>query len=79
MKAYVMCDASNGYCCKFSLYTGKTYNQDPSECGKIYDLVMELMKDYNGKGHHSRRSSAIARTQELAEWRRCKKRHGKET
>ena len=45
-------NASNGYCYKFSLYTGKTYNKDPSECGKIYDLVTDLMKDYNGKGHH---------------------------
>ena len=51
MKAYMLCDATNGYICKFQLYTGKTNNK-PSEAGIIFDLVMDLLKEYYGKGHH---------------------------
>ena len=47
IKAYMLCDATNGYCTKFKLYTGKSFQQ-PSE----YDLVMDMMRNYFGKGYH---------------------------
>ena len=50
MKAYMLCDSENGYVCQFKLYTGKT--TVVSEAGKTYDLVMELVRDYVGKGYH---------------------------
>ena len=50
VKSYQLCDSSNGYCCKFEIYTGE--NQDPpSAKGKTYDLVMRLMQPYLNAGH----------------------------
>ena len=43
VKSYQLCDSSNGYCCRFEIYTG--VNQEPpSAKGKTYDLVMRLMR-----------------------------------
>ena len=42
VKSYQLCDSSNGYCCRFEIYTG--VNQEPpSAKGKTYNLVMRLM------------------------------------
>ena len=51
MKAYMLCDSSNGYCMKFELYTGKV-DKKKVEVGITYDLVMRLMKEFRSKGHH---------------------------
>ena len=51
IKAYMLCDATNGYCTKFKLYTGKSFQQ-PGEYGATYDLVMDMMRNYFGKGYH---------------------------
>ena len=51
IKAYMICDATNGYCSKFKLYTAKS-SKEPSEYGATYDLVMDLMRGYFGKGYH---------------------------
>ena len=51
IKVYMICDATNGYCSKFKLYTGKS-SKEPSEYGATYDLVMDLMRGYFGKGYH---------------------------
>ena len=49
VKSYQLCDSSNGYCCKFEIYTGG--NQDPpSAKGKTYDPVMRLMQPYLNAG-----------------------------
>lgn len=50
MKAYMLCDSTNGYVVKFKLYTGK-YEVD-SEGGKTYNLVMDFMKAYEHQGYH---------------------------
>ena len=53
MKAYMMCDATNGYILKFHLYVGKS--DDPeyvSYHGRLWDIVMELMKGRFFVGHH---------------------------
>ncbi|XP_070576771.1 piggyBac transposable element-derived protein 4-like [Ptychodera flava] len=49
-KAYEVCDSSNGYCCKFELYTVRS-DETTSGKGKTYDLVMGLMDGYLRKGH----------------------------
>lgn len=49
IKAYELNDSQNGYCCQFSLYTGKT-EEAPSRNGKTNDLVMNLMEPYLNKG-----------------------------
>ncbi|XP_052269913.1 piggyBac transposable element-derived protein 4-like [Dreissena polymorpha] len=53
LQAYMLCDASTGYCLKFHLYTGKTFRQNILETGhgRTYDLCMHLLKGYFGKGH----------------------------
>ena len=49
VKSYQLCDSSNGYCCRFEIYTG--VNQEPpSAKGKTYDLVMRLMQPYLNVG-----------------------------
>ena len=49
VKSYHLCDSSNGYCCRFEIYTG--VNQEPpSAKGKTYDLVMRLMQPYLNVG-----------------------------
>jgi len=49
VKLFMLCDSSNGYCPRFEIYHGTS--TQPSEKGKIYDLVMRLMDPYLGKGH----------------------------
>ena len=44
VKLFMLCDSSNGYCSRFEIYHG-------SPKGKIYDLVMRLVKPYLKKGH----------------------------
>ena len=49
VKSYQLCDSSNGYCCRFEIYTG--VNQEPpSAKGKTYNLVMRLMQPYLNVG-----------------------------
>lgn len=50
IKAYMICDAVNGYCSKFKLYTGKPANP-PSHNGATYHLTMDLMRGFFGRGH----------------------------
>ena len=50
IKAYMICDATNGYCLKFRLYTGKS-DLPVSSNGAMYDLVLDMMKGYFGRGH----------------------------
>lgn len=45
----MLCDSTNGYCSRFEMYHGSQENQ--SDKGKIYDLVMRLINPYLGKGH----------------------------
>ena len=54
MKAYMLCDSHNGYVLKFQLYIGKEDMTDkaPSQLGKTFDLVRELMAGYRFKGYH---------------------------
>ncbi|XP_062570286.1 piggyBac transposable element-derived protein 4-like [Saccostrea cucullata] len=49
VKLFMLCDSSNGYCSRFEMYHGTQENV--SNKGKIYDLVMRLMNPYLGKGH----------------------------
>jgi hypothetical protein len=51
IRAYMLCDSSNGYCSKLELYTGKSPDP-PSACGLTYDLVIRLLQGYLGKGYH---------------------------
>lgn len=46
----MICDATNGYCSKFKLYTGKS-DVPTSEYGATYDLVMDIMRGYFGQGY----------------------------
>lgn len=50
IKAYMICDATNGYCTRFKLYTGKS-STPPSRNGATYDLTMDLLRGYFGRGH----------------------------
>ena len=50
IKAYMICDATNGYCSRFKLYTGKP-STPPSRNGATYDLTMDLLRGYFGRGH----------------------------
>lgn len=50
VKAYMICDATNGYTCKFKLYTGKS-EIPHSENGATYDLVMDMMRGFFGQGY----------------------------
>ena len=49
VKLFMLCDSSNGYCSQVEIYHGTSEN--PSQKGKIYDLVMRLIRPYLGKGH----------------------------
>ncbi|XP_022802105.1 piggyBac transposable element-derived protein 4-like [Stylophora pistillata] len=49
VKSYQLCDSSNGYCCRFEIYTGVN-PEPPSAKGKTYDLVMRLMQPYLNVG-----------------------------
>ena len=51
LKAYMLCDSDNGYCLKFKLYTGKETASNAIQNGATYDLVMDLMRGFFGKGH----------------------------
>lgn len=50
LKAYILCDAENGYCMKMKLYTGKP-SVPPSDKGATYDLVMSLLRNQYACGH----------------------------
>lgn len=50
LKAYILCDAENGYCLKMKLYTGKP-SVPPSDKGATYDLVMSLLRNHYACGH----------------------------
>ncbi|XP_070188662.1 piggyBac transposable element-derived protein 4-like [Littorina saxatilis] len=50
IKAYMVCDATNGYCAKFKLYTGKS-TTPVSTNGATYDLVMHMLGGYFGQGY----------------------------
>lgn len=49
VKLFMLCDSSNGYCSRLEIYHGT--QQQPSEKGKIYDLVMRLINPYLGAGY----------------------------
>lgn len=49
VKSYQLCDPSNGFCCRFEIYT--SVNTDPpSAKGKTYALVMRLIQPYLNVG-----------------------------
>ena len=45
----MLCDATNGYCSKFNLYTGKETDIIDIGKGATYNIVMHLMRNYFGK------------------------------
>ena len=45
IKAYKLCDSSNGYCARFELYTA-TPHGEPTGHGSTYDLVFRLVIPY---------------------------------
>ncbi|XP_066291055.1 piggyBac transposable element-derived protein 4-like [Branchiostoma lanceolatum] len=49
LKAYQLCDATNGYCCQFKLYGGKT--KELSAKGMRHDIVSKLVEPYLQEGH----------------------------
>ena len=49
-KAYILCDAENGYCLKLKLYTGKPANP-LSQKGATHELVMSLQRYHYACGH----------------------------
>ncbi|CAH1273848.1 PGBD4 [Branchiostoma lanceolatum] len=49
LKAYQLCDATNGYCCQFQLYGGK--GKELSAKGMRHDIVSKLVVPYLQKGH----------------------------
>ena len=53
LKAYMLCDATNGYCCRFELYmyTGIKKPTTLSEHGATYDIVMDLLRGRFGLGY----------------------------
>jgi len=48
LKAYMLCDAVNAYCCKFEVYTGKL----DITISTLDDLMLRLLQKYLYKGHH---------------------------
>lgn len=51
VKVWVLSDSHTGYIYKFKIYTGKDDVRDPDK-GLSYSVVMELMSDRVGMGHH---------------------------
>ena len=51
LKAYMLCDAVNAYCCQFEVYTGKKDDKEIT-MSIIEDLMWRLTKKYQNKGHH---------------------------
>ena len=49
VKSYQLCDSSNGFCCRFEIYTSVN-TVPPSAKGKTYDLVMRLTQPYLNVG-----------------------------
>lgn len=49
---YMLCDSSNGYCCRVEMYTGKEARRQVSQHGVTYDLVMRSMEPYLFQGCH---------------------------
>ena len=52
MKAYMLCDAHNGYVMKFHLYYPNKDKDDVGVHGKLHDIVMNLLKGRLHVGHH---------------------------
>lgn len=50
IKLWVICEADNGYCLKFQIYTGKL--DAGQEKGLSYRVVFDLMEDYLESNHH---------------------------
>ena len=50
-KVWELCDSKNGFCQDFDIYTGKR-NESPSTNGVGFDIVDNLSKNYQNKGHH---------------------------
>lgn len=50
IKAYMICDAANGFCLKFKIYTGKSEIPQSSH-GATYDLVCDMMQGFFFRGH----------------------------
>ena len=49
VKSYQLCDSSNGFCCKFEIYTAVNITPTSAK-GKTYDLVMRLIQPYLNAG-----------------------------
>ena len=49
VKSYQLCDSSNGFCCKFVIYTAVNITPTSAK-GKTYDLVMRLIQPYLNAG-----------------------------
>jgi hypothetical protein len=50
IKVWVLCDASNSYCCNLQIYVGKTGNN--AEIGQASRVVLELTDHLTGSGRH---------------------------
>ena len=50
MKVWECCNATNGYCCSFQVYTGK--EKQVRERGLGHRVVVDLVRPYFGRGYH---------------------------
>ena len=50
-KLFVICDSKTGYTCDFIIYTGKNERQTDNGLTYMYDVEMQLMSPYLGKGY----------------------------
>ena len=49
VKSYQLCDSSNGFCCRFEIYTSVS-TDPPNAYGKTYGLVRRLIQPYLNVG-----------------------------
>ena len=49
IKVWMCCDNDTAYLHQFEVYFGQQQN---TECGLVYDVVMKLCKNISGKYHH---------------------------
>lgn len=51
VKFFTLCESKTGYCKNIIIYAGKD-DRDAGRLGKMGQIVMELVKDLYGTGHH---------------------------
>ena len=68
-KVWMCCDADTAYLHQFEVYLGQQQN---SEFGLEYDVVMKLCKDISGKNHHVHCDNLFTSVQLLKDLLACK-------